>query len=89
MSLSVLMRKVSAESLGKAFSYKNCLYPLVNLDITPSGDVCPCLTVKLGNVRDNSLQEIWRGEKAEQFRRALARDGFWSQCALCCEACVK
>lgn len=45
----------------------NCFY---TLNITPEGDVLPCCGTyrpELGNVKKNSLVEIWNGEKRKQF----------------------
>ena len=46
---------------------KNCPYPHYTLAIRANGDVMPCCVdwsgkLKLGNVRNRSLREIWNGE---------------------------
>ena len=40
--------------------YKPCMYPYSNMMITPSGDVYPCLSQKIGNVKDMKIKEVKR-----------------------------
>lgn len=37
--------------------YEPCLYPFSNMMINPQGDVYPCLSVKIGNVREKMLKK--------------------------------
>jgi len=51
--------------------------------ITPDGHVSPCewLTdFKFGNLREQSLKEIWHSSKSEEFRRVFLED---SECPSC------
>lgn len=73
------------------FLHKNhCLYPYQSARILPDGDVHACfedLAAKaiIGNVRENSLTEIIRGEKAQEFLRKLDEaGGAWPICTRCC-----
>ena len=59
--------------------WRNCYRPLTLMYITANGNVLPCCispfatvdydAIILGNVFDNSLQEIWTGSKYAAFRQ--------------------
>ena len=66
--------------------YRPCTFPFSSLFINPQGDVYPCLSVRWGNVKELALREIWNGEKACTFRRALRKNGVFPACQMCCEA---
>jgi radical SAM protein with 4Fe4S-binding SPASM domain len=54
------------------------------MHIGPYGDVFPCYSYNMGNVRKNSLMEIWNGEKYRKFRQQLRQAGVWRGCIGCC-----
>ena len=59
--------------------WSKCYRPLRRMYITASGNVLPCCispfstvdyaSINLGNVFENTLEEIWRGSKYENFRK--------------------
>ncbi len=66
---------------------KACPYPFYNLVVKSNGDVVPCCvawedSLVVGNVRDNTLLEIWRGEKLARIHR-LHLEGRRSELAAC------
>lgn len=65
--------------------YKPCLYPNSNTIINPSGDVYPCLSYKMGNLKEQSLYEIINNPKYQCFRKNLKYSGVFSSCQMCCE----
>ena len=69
--------------------YKPCLYPYANTIINPSGDVYPCLSYKMGNIKEQSLKEIINGTKYCCFRKNLKYSKLFSSCQMCCELKVK
>ncbi len=69
--------------------YKPCLYPWANILITPQGNVYPCLSYKIGNVKNTPIKEVWNSEKFAQFRRQLAKQGMFNACQACCQLKVK
>ena len=69
--------------------YKPCLYPFSNTIINPSGDVYPCLSYKMGNIKEQSLKEIINSPKYNCFRKNLKHSGVFSACQMCCELKVK
>jgi len=52
--------------------------------VWPDGDVRMCRESVCGNVRRESLTDIWNGPKYRAFRRYLGRDGVCPICARCC-----
>lgn len=64
-----------------------CIIPWVYLEIFPEGTVTPCCanTLTLGDIKTTSLEEIWNGEKMNQFRRSL----FAKNLPLSCQSCIE
>ena len=69
-----------------------CAYPFNSLHVWSNGDVTPCCTffakselLNLGNIKDQSLEEIWHGDKIKTIRSQL-QSGFVNPI---CAACLK
>lgn len=69
--------------------YKPCMLPFSNIFITPEGDIYPCLSYKLGNVRNQKIQDVLNGEKHKEFRRMMKKHKIFNACQLCCDAFLK
>ncbi len=70
--------------------YKPCTYVYNNMMINPEGFVYPCLSQKIGNVKDKSLKELFNDSHYCCFRKNLkASGGTFGACQLCCELCLK
>lgn len=69
-------------------SYKPCKYPFSNMCITPEGLVYPCLSVKMGDLKKNTLNEIFNMPCYKNFRKKIKKEGFLPSCDMCCELCV-
>lgn len=65
--------------------YEPCLYPFSNMMINPQGDVYPCLSLKIGNVREKSLREVFNQPKMCCFRKNLRHSKVFEACQMCCE----
>lgn len=65
--------------------YKPCLYPFSNMMINPQGDVYPCLSLKVGNVKENSLKDVFNTPKMCCFRKNLKASSVFEACQMCCE----
>lgn len=64
---------------------KICYAPFNNLHFQMNGDVSSCsfnYDFILGNVKKDSIKDIWFGEKAENFRKTLANYNF-HKCSSC------
>ena len=70
--------------------YKPCTYPYNNMMINPEGFVYPCLSQKIGNVKDKTLKELFNSPHYCCFRKNLkASGGTFGACQLCCELELK
>ena len=69
--------------------YKPCLYPYSNMMITPAGDVYPCLSQKIGNVKDMPIKEVFNLPHYKCFRKNLKAAKVFGACQMCCELSVK
>lgn len=69
--------------------YEPCLYPFSNMMINPQGDVYPCLSLKVGNVREKSLKEVFNQSKMCCFRKNLKHSKVFEACQMCCELAMK
>ena len=79
-------------TLGKFEKYPPfmpCPFPWKHLVVQWNGDVVPCCrdhngAIKLGNVQNASLKEIWNGSAYEDFRQQMA-SGKFKHNAICSE----
>ncbi len=63
-----------------------CFYPWYALRINPYGEVYPCsMGVKMGNIMEESLLNIWNGEEYIRFRKALRKEKIFPKCSKCCK----
>jgi MoaA/NifB/PqqE/SkfB family radical SAM enzyme len=64
-----------------------CLYPFLHARVSFSGKVyfCPFIRVEVGDLADNSLEEIWNGETYVDMRRRLVENGIFPVCRRCCK----
>ena len=66
--------------------YKPCTFPYSNMFINPEGYVYPCLSQKIGNVKEKSLKELFNAPQYCCFRKNLkANGGVFGACSMCCE----
>lgn len=69
--------------------YYPCKYPWSNTIINPMGDIYPCLSYKMGNIKEQSLKEIINSKNYCTFRQNLSNHKVFSSCSMCCELKVK
>ncbi|HIS54083.1 TPA: radical SAM protein [Candidatus Galligastranaerophilus gallistercoris] len=69
--------------------YFPCKYPYSNMMINPSGDVYPCLSFKIGNIKEMSIKELFNLPKYKCFRKNLKYSKSFSSCQMCCDLKVK
>jgi len=56
------------------YSKQYCEYPWLSLTVMADGNVVPCTQISnheivLGNVKENTLEEIWNGKKYQELRK--------------------
>ncbi len=64
-------------------NYKTCDSPWASVHINVEGTVYPCLAVDMGNVKENSLKEIFFGKKYSQFKETISKCGTVGACNRC------
>jgi MoaA/NifB/PqqE/SkfB family radical SAM enzyme len=64
-----------------------CLYPFLHARVSFSGKVyfCPFIRVEVGDLKEQSLEEIWNGERLVEMRRRLVEHGVFPVCRRCCK----
>ena len=64
-----------------------CFYPYFGGRITYDGKVhfCPFIRVEMGDVREQSLEEIWNSPKFVELRKKLLQHGIFPVCRRCCK----
>jgi MoaA/NifB/PqqE/SkfB family radical SAM enzyme len=64
-----------------------CLYPFLNARVSFSGKVyfCPFIRVEVGDLTQQSLEEIWNGPQYVQLRRRLLEHSLFPVCRRCCK----
>lgn len=67
------------------YELQYCEFPWTSLTVMSNGVVVPCTQdynteIHLGNIHEESLKDIWNGEKYEEFRKAHI-SGDFSKCA--------
>ncbi len=66
----------------------HCPYPFNTLNVWANGDVTPCCTfygkaLVLGNVAENTLKELWDGDRINEIRRELVSGNLNPTCHTC------
>ncbi len=73
---------------ARLFGYRKCAAPFFMVDIMPNGDVVTCrdfIDVRVGNIRQTPLMELWNSERFVAFRKLLIDEGgTLPQCSRCC-----
>ena len=73
---------------SEMFGYRKCAAPFLMIDVMPNGDVTTCrdfIDIKVGNITEKPLLEIWNDEGFVRFRKLLIKNGgTLPQCSRCC-----
>ena len=75
----------SSESKPITEIYKPCKFPFSNTCITPEGNLYPCLSQKMGNVKEQPIKEIFNKPNYCCFRKNLKVSKVFGACQMCCE----
>ena len=64
-----------------------CSMATYHLKVAPTGEVYPCCRAPrelvMGNVREETVEEIWNGEKYREFRRRMFAGDYPDPCSTC------
>lgn len=69
------------------FGYNRCLSIFQVVEIDSNGDISPCRDYHdyiVGNVKENTITELWNSDKFSTFRKSLVSDGLMPVCSRCC-----
>ena len=70
--------------------YAPCKFPYNNTFINPEGYIYPCLSQKMGNIKEKPIKEIFNTPHYCCFRKNLkANGGTFGACQMCCELSIK
>ncbi len=72
---------------ASTFGFERCISIHQAVEIDSNGDMSPCRDYHdyvVGNVKDNTVLELWNSERYKAFRRSLAKDGIMPACTRCC-----
>ena len=70
----------------KQANHRLCHAPFINMFLTPDGKVNPCCvnrTYLMGKYPEESLHDIWFGEKAQEFRKYILNNDLSHGCDKC------
>lgn len=82
----------SPQAVARPFlSDRQCVVAYCQSFIRATGDMLPCCFSDeiMGNLRENSFSEIWRGKKYEGFRQRVMNGRFPPYCHMCAPWCSK
>ena len=70
-------------------SEKFCILPWIHLHAFPTGEAYPCClsdgNLPVGSMRENTMEEIWRGDKMHNIRDNMIKEESCSECSKCYE----
>ena len=92
-SKSIIQQKIEEGATVEQLKNETSCYcplPWVHLHISTIGEVLPCCISEwgqapLGNINNNSFDEIWNGEEMRQFRLKMLNDKPDARCKVCYE----
>ena len=61
-----------------------CRQPWQKLMIQPNGDPMPCVLVKEGNLKTDTVSDVWNRKVVQDFRRVLKQEEVFPICFGCC-----
>jgi radical SAM protein with 4Fe4S-binding SPASM domain len=67
-----------------------CIYPWIHIHAYPTGEAYPCCHAEMkpgvvGNCRENTLEEIWRGQPMQKLRSDMLTETPQAACTRCYE----
>ena len=69
------------------FGYDQCVSIYMTMEINSNGDVSLCRDYHdyvIGNIKNTSIVDIWKGKSAQAFRSSISKDGLMPACRRCC-----
>lgn len=63
--------------------YKPCISPWGSIHVNVDGNVFPCMSISVGNVKTEKLENILKGDKFFNFKEYIKKEGTVSACNRC------
>ena len=67
----------------KKENYSTCLSPWTSVHVNVDGNVFPCMAFPIGNVKKQSMEEIYFSKISETFKREIKKCGTLPGCNRC------
>ncbi|HTZ11710.1 MAG TPA: radical SAM protein [Candidatus Margulisiibacteriota bacterium] len=88
LEVNVVMPDKFGSKIKKIRSVRDCKFPFENMYVDVDGVVYPCVCrvnpdVFVGNIKEQSVAEIWNSPKFQEFRAAFYTDNPPRQCQEC------
>jgi radical SAM protein with 4Fe4S-binding SPASM domain len=71
----------------ETFGFDECVSIFQAVELDSNGDMSPCRDYHdyvVGNVKENTIVELWNSESYLKFRKSLQKDGLMPVCSRCC-----
>jgi len=71
----------------ETFGFNECVSIFQAVELDSNGDMSPCRDYHdyvVGNVKENTITELWNSESYLKFRKSLQKDGLMPVCSRCC-----
>ena len=75
--------KVLNESFLNTEYFSSCKYPWSSIHINYDGNVFPCLSVPMGNIKDSQLIDIIKSPQFRLFKETIKKNGLVNACIRC------
>lgn len=75
------------ENHNATFGYNQCVSIYMTMEVDSNGDVSLCRDYHdyiIGNIKTDSVKDIWQSEAARKFRSSISNDGIMPVCTRCC-----
>ncbi len=72
---------------SERFGYDECISIYQAVELDSNGDMSPCRDYHdyiVGNVKHQTISELWNSEAYCKFRQSLSKDGLMPVCSRCC-----
>jgi radical SAM protein with 4Fe4S-binding SPASM domain len=72
---------------GCSFGFNRCVSIYSAVELNSNGDMSPCRDYHdyvVGNVKDQTVTELWNSPKYKEFRKSLSQQGLMPVCTRCC-----
>lgn len=67
----------------KKEKFQFCKFPWSSVHINYDGNLFPCMSISMGNIKEKSLNDIIFGKKFTEFKNILKKDGLVQGCNRC------